>query len=43
MKRYSIEPRDWIFVKDYKFWSFAKNMGTDLDKYISKNLSGKDS
>ena len=25
--RYSIEPRDQVFVKDYGFLSFAKNMG----------------
>ena len=43
MKRYSIEPRDWIFVKDYEFWSFAKNIGTDLGKHINKKLSGTDS
>ena len=28
-----IEPRDWIFVKDYGFLCFAKNMS----KYIGKN------
>ena len=31
-KRYSVEPRDRIYVKGYGFLSFAKNMG--------KNLSG---
>ena len=31
--RYSIEPRDRIYVKGYGFLSFAKNMG--------KNLSNK--
>ena len=31
--RYSIEPRDKIYVKGYRFLSFAKNM--------SKNLSNK--
>ena len=31
--RYSIEPRDRIYVKGYGFLSFAKN--------ISKNLSNK--
>ena len=36
MTRYSVQPRDLIFVKDYVFLSFAKNMG----KNISKNLSG---
>ena len=29
--RYSIEPRDRIYVKGYGFLSFAKNMG----KYLS--------
>ena len=37
MMPYPIEPIDQIFVKDYGFCSFAKNMG----KNISKNLSGK--
>ena len=27
MTRYSIPPRDWIFVKGYEFLSFSKNMG----------------
>ena len=31
--RYSIEPRDRIYVKGYEFLSFAKSMG--------KNLSNK--
>ena len=37
MIHYSVEPRDWIFVKGYGSLSFAINMG----KSISKNLSGK--
>ena len=37
MTRYSIKPRDRIFVKGYGFLSFAKNIG----KNISKNLTGK--
>ena len=37
MMRYSVQPRDRIFVKGYGFSSFAKNTG----KNISKNLSGK--
>ena len=28
--RYSIEPRDRIYVKRYGFLSFAKNMGKNL-------------
>ena len=39
--RYSIQPRDQIFVKEYGFLSFAKNMGKNISKNISKNLSGK--
>ena len=27
MTRYSVQPRDRIFVKGYEFFSFAKNMG----------------
>ena len=34
---YSVQPRDRIFVKSYRFLSFAKNMV----KNISKSLSGK--
>ena len=35
--RYSIEPRDRIYVKGYGFLSFAKNMGKSLsDKYNQK-------
>ena len=37
MTRYSVQPRDRIFVKCYGFLCFAKNMG----KNISKNLSSK--
>ena len=35
--RYSIEPRDRIYVKGYGFLSFAKNMGKSLsNKYGQK-------
>ena len=35
--RYSIEPRDTIYVKGYGFLSFAKNMGKNLsNKYNQK-------
>ena len=37
MTRYSIQPKDQIFVKGYGFLSFAKNIG----KNISKNLSAR--
>ena len=38
--RYSIEPKDRIYVKGYGFLSFAKNMGTHATK-VAKNLSNK--
>ena len=41
MMRYSVQPRNQIFVKDYRFLSFAKNMGRNIGQYISKSLSGK--
>ena len=41
MMRYSIQPRDRIFLKGYRFLSFAKNMVKNIGKNISKNLSGK--
>ena len=39
--RYSVQPRDQIFVKGYVFLTFAKNMGKNIRKNIRKNLSGK--
>ena len=37
--RYSIEPRDRIYVKGYGFLSFAKNMGKNLsNKYGQKRF-----
>ena len=36
MKTYLVQLWDRIFVKDYEFLSFAKNIG----KNISKSLSG---
>ena len=41
MTRYSVQPRDRIFVKGYGFLYLAKNMGKNIGKNISKNLSGK--
>ena len=41
MTRYSIQPRDRMFVKGYGFLSFAENMVTNISKNISKTLSGK--
>ena len=36
--RYSIEPRDRIYVKGYGVLSFAKNMGKNLSNKYSKKL-----
>ena len=37
--RYSIEPRDRIYVNEYGFLSFAKNMGKSVrNKYGQKLL-----
>ena len=36
--RYSIEPRDRIYVKGYGFLSFAKNMGKNLSNKYSQKL-----
>ena len=41
MTCYSVQPRNWIFVKGYGFLSFAKDMGKNIGKNISKNLSDK--
>ena len=36
--RYSIEPRDRIYVNGYGFLSFAKNMGKSLSKKYGQKL-----
>ena len=36
MARYSVQPRDRMFVKGYRLLSFAKNRGKNIGKYISK-------
>ena len=36
--RYSIEPRDRIYVKGYGFLSFAKNMGKGLSSKYGQKL-----
>ena len=36
--RYSIEPRDRIYVKGYGFLSFAKNVGKNLSNKYSQKL-----
>ena len=38
---YSIQLRDKIFVKGYRFFPFAKNMSKNLRKNISRNFSSK--
>ena len=38
--RYSIEPKDRIYVKRYGFLSFAKDMGTHLSNKYSQKLLG---
>ena len=40
MIRYSVQSRDWIFVKGFGILSFAKNIGKNVAKIISKNLVG---
>ena len=32
MTHYSVEPKDWTFVKGYGFLSFDKNMDKNLEK-----------
>ena len=39
--RYSVQPREQIFVKSYGFSFFAKNMSKNNGKSKSKNLNGK--
>ena len=36
MERYSVQPRDRIFVKGYGFLSFAKIMGKNIGKKLVK-------
>ena len=36
--RYSIKPRDRIYVKGYGFLSFAKNMGKSLSNIYGQKL-----
>ena len=40
MTRYSVQLRNRIFVKGFRFLSFAKSMGKNNSKNISKILSG---
>ena len=41
MTCYSVQLRDWIFVKGYGCLSFSKNMGRNIGKNISKKSSIK--
>ena len=41
MMRYSVQHRNQIFVKDYRFLCFAKNKGKNIGKNKSKNVTGK--
>ena len=41
MTRYSVQPKDRIFVKNYWVLSFAKPICKSVGKNKSKNLSGK--
>ena len=41
MQCYSVQPKDWIYVKDYDFLSFARNIGKIFGKNIRKNVSRK--
>ena len=43
MMCYSVQPRDRIFVKGYRFFLFLKISVKIFVKNISKNLSGKQS
>ena len=39
--RYSVQPRDRVFVKGYGSFAFAKDVGKNIGKNMNKNLSGK--
>ena len=41
MERYSVQPRDRIFVKGYGFLSFSRSMEKNFGKNTSKNLSSR--
>ena len=41
MARYSIQSRDWIFVKSFGFLCFARNTDKNVGKNISKNLNSQ--
>ena len=41
MQHYSVQPRDSIFVKGYRFLFFARDMVENVGKNIIKNISSK--
>ena len=41
MTHYLVQQRDQIFLKDYEFLSFTKNMGRNIGKNKSKYLRSK--
>ena len=41
MTRYSVKPRDQIFVKGYGFFVFAKNIGKTITKDLHNKFSQK--
>ena len=41
MTRYSVQSRDRVFVKDYGFLFFAKNICKNIGKKLSGNYSQK--
>ena len=41
MTCYSVQRKDWIFVKGYGFLSFSKNAGKNFGTNIRKKLSSK--
>ena len=41
MLHYSVQHRDQLFLKYYRFSYFAKSLGKKIGKNISRNLSGK--
>ena len=41
MTCYAVQPGDQMFVKSDKYLSFARNMGRNVSKIISKHLSSK--
>ena len=41
MTRFSVQPREQIFVKSYGFLSLTKNMCKNIGENVGKNLSSK--